>query len=163
MGVKITGLSGLVNNLRELGADIDGIVDGSLNNSAKMVERDILSNINSVSASYNGHTYKAYDVGTLYASVEKTKISNGYAVGPKNCDHCAEVEFGTGSAGDPSVPHTSRPKWTYFNDKVGAFRTAYPAPPRPYMRPAFEKDRDPVLKNLKDDIWNAYRQARKGR
>lgn len=46
------------------------------------------------------------------------------------------IEYGTGSKGDPAVPHTEKESWTYYNDRKGGFRTAHPTEARPFMRPA---------------------------
>ena len=46
------------------------------------------------------------------------------------------IEYGTGVKGDPEIPHTSKEKWVYFNERKQEFRTGYPLHPRPFMRPA---------------------------
>lgn len=45
------------------------------------------------------------------------------------------IEYGTGPAGDPEVPHTNKTSWVYRTED-GKFYTAYPQKARPFMRPA---------------------------
>lgn len=156
--VEIKGLQGIVDKLNRLGKDINSIVDDSLRESAYDVKREVEKNIRTVTASYNGHTYKAVDTGRLFRSIHVEKLGYcRYAVGT-NVEYAPMVEYGTGAAGDPAVPHTARPKWVYYNPALGEYRTAYPQPPRPYMHPAFETKRAVVTMNLTLAIINAGRK-----
>lgn len=156
--VEIKGLKGVVDKLNRLGKDIDTIADNSLYKSAYDIKREVEKNIRTVTASYNGHTYKAVDTGMLLRSIHVEKLGKcRYAVGT-NVKYAPMVEYGTGAAGDPTVPHTARPKWVYYNPAIGAYRTAYPQPPRPYMHPAFETKRAVVTMNLSRAIINAGKE-----
>ena len=53
------------------------------------------------------------------------------------------VEYGTGSEGDPSVPHTSRKSWAYY-DEDGKMRIGKPQRPNPYMRTALAQSIEPA-------------------
>lgn len=53
-----------------------------------------------------------------------------------DCEYGAYVEYGTGTAGDPSVAHVHASTWVYYDEERG-FITAHAQPPRPYMYPAF--------------------------
>lgn len=53
-----------------------------------------------------------------------------------DCEYGIYVEYGTGTAGDPSVAHVHESTWVYY-DKERGFITAHAQPPRPYMYPAF--------------------------
>ncbi|MBP3856526.1 MAG: HK97 gp10 family phage protein [Ruminiclostridium sp.] len=159
MGVKIPGLQAMVKKLNDLGVNVEKTADESLRKSADMMKREVEKNVRSVSASYNGRTYKAVDTGDLLRSIHTEKLGvNRYAVGTIS-KHAAPVEFGTGSAGDPAVSHTARPKWTYYNSEKGGYRTAYPQPPRPYMRPAFNSLRDVVIQNMSNAITKAWKEG----
>ena len=153
--VEIKGLQSVINRLNSLGKSIDTVADNSLHKSAYDIKREVEKNIQTVTAAYNGHTYKATDTGRLFRSIHVEKLGMcRYAIGT-NVEYAPMVEYGTGSAGDPSVPHTAKVKWVYFNPTVGEFRTAYPQPPRPYMRPAFETKRSVVTMNMSRDLLRA--------
>ncbi len=42
-----------------------------------------------------------------------------------NVEYAAYVEFGTGKLGDPSVPHTSKESWVYYNEFAKKFITTH--------------------------------------
>lgn len=157
--VTISGLSAVANGLRALGADLPAIVDKSLENSAIQLYRVCRDEARTVTAEYNGRIYKAYDTGRLANGITYRKDGLCKWIVAATEEYSIYVEFGTGSAGDPAVAHTTRPKWVYFSDKAGDYRTAYPQPARPFMRPAFAKMRDVVLENTKHDIIAAYDKA----
>ena len=146
--VEIKGLNKCVYWLRVLGQNVDGIIDNSLKESANIIKQEVEENVRKVTASYNGHTYKAVDTGDLLRSITVNKLGLcRYAV-VATAEHSIYVEFGTSIAGDPAVAHTTRPKWVYYNENVGEYRTAYPQPPRPYMRPAFVARKNTVILNM---------------
>lgn len=146
--VEIKGLQKIVGQLQRLGHNVNTIADNSLQQSAYAVKREVENNIQTVTATHNGHLYKAVDTGQLLRSIHIEKLGLcRYAVGTA-VEHAPYVEFGTGSAGDPAVAHTMRPKWVYFDTRIGEYRTAYPQPPRPFMRPAFISMKSVVTMNL---------------
>lgn len=154
--VKITGLQSMIKKLTELGANVENIVDNSVHKSAYAVQAQVKKNIEAASASYNGRTYKAFDTGNLYRHIAVERLGKcRFAVGT-NVEYAPYVEFGTGSAGDPEVAHTARPKWTYYSKTAGGYRTAYPQPARPYMRPAFASMKDVVTLNASNAITEAW-------
>lgn len=53
-----------------------------------------------------------------------------------NREYGIYVEYGTGTAGDPSVAHVNKSTWVYYDEERG-FITAHAQPPRPFMYPAF--------------------------
>lgn len=146
--VELKGLQSVLSKLNRMGRDINTVADNSLHKSAYDIKREVEENIKTVTAAYNGHTYKAVDTGQLLCSIHITKLGIcRYAVGTA-VEHAAPVEYGTGSAGDPAVSHTAKVKWVYYSPIAGGYRTAYPQPPRPYMRPAFAAKRAEVTANL---------------
>ena len=148
--VSITGLQKMILKLNDMGRDIDKIVDESLHKSAYDVKREVEKNIETVGA---------VDTGRLRNSITVEKLGMcRYAIGT-NVKYAAPVEFGTGSAGDPAVSHTSRPKWVYYNPIKGGYRTAYPQPPRPYIRPAFETKKSVITLNLTNAITKSWAEG----
>ena len=143
--IEIKGLQGVINRLRALGKDLDTVVDKSLHKSAYAVKRDTENNIEAVGA---------VDTGRLRNSIVVEKVDKcRYAVGT-NVEYAPSVEFGTGSKGDPAVAHTAKIKWVYC-DPSGQFHTAYPQPARPFLRPAFEANKQRVKDNIVRDILKA--------
>lgn len=94
------------------------------------------------------------DTGSLRESIhdevicEKEKIVG--VVGPK-ADHCLYVEYGTGSLGDDSVPHTQKETWKY-KDSKGNWHTTKGMKAQPYIRPTFEKVKPIFYKKMKDIV-----------
>ncbi len=52
-----------------------------------------------------------------------------------NKEYAIFVEYGTGTAGDPEVPHTSKESWRW-QDEQGNWHTSHGQPPQPFLRPA---------------------------
>ena len=52
-----------------------------------------------------------------------------------NKEYAIFVEYGTGPAGDPEVPHTSKESWRW-QDEQGNWHTSHGQPPQPFLRPA---------------------------
>lgn len=160
--VDIKGLNAVTSKLKALGADLPQIVDKSLETSAESLKRAVQEKTRTVTASYNGHVYKAYDTGQLARGIITRKTAQCQWQVAATAEHSIFVEFGTGSAGDPAVAHTARPKWVYFSELDGEYRTAYPQPARPYMRPAFAENKDRIVYQLRNDIVQAAISAYKG-
>ena len=153
--VEIEGLQRLIQKMEKLGRGTDEIIDASLEKSAYAIKREIEKNIQNVSVPYNGNVYTATDTGRFLRSIHVEKLGRcSYAIGT-NVEYAPMIEFGTGSAGDPTVAHTSRPRWVYYNPILGEYRTAYPQPARPTFRPAFEAKKNIVKLNLTRDIIRA--------
>ena len=123
-------------------------------------EKKVKEKIKTVTTSYNGRVYKAYDTGQLHNGIVVRKLNSCQWQVAATTEHSIFVEFGTGSAGDPAVPHTARPKWVYFSNIDGEYRTAYPQPARPYMRPAFAESKGHIVESLRTDIIDAFDKER---
>jgi len=153
--VEIKGLQRTVNMLRTLGVNVQNVVDSSLQQSAEKIAEQAVKNIQNMNVTYNGHNYDAKDTGALMREIHTEHLGLcRYAAGT-DVPYAPYVEFGTGSAGDPAVAHTTRPKWVYFDPRIGGFRTAYPQPPRPFLRPAFVQLKDVVSQNIRAALIRA--------
>lgn len=93
------------------------------------------------------------DTGYLRNSIAVTEEEDGVDVGT-DVEYGIYVEFGTGALGDPSVTHTNKEKWVYFDTVSGGFKTGYPQPPRPFLYPALRLTKDDIKKAVKDEIRN---------
>lgn len=160
--VDIKGLNAVTSKLKALGTDLTQIVDNSLKTSAQFLEAEVKRKTQTVTAVYNGHTYKAYDTGELARGIITRKTADCQWQVAATAEHSIFVEFGTGSAGDPAVAHTARPKWVYFSELDGEYRTAYPQPPRSFMRSAFAENKDHIIHQLRNDIVKAAIDAYRG-
>lgn len=158
--VTISGLNAVIKGLNALGADLPSIVDKSLGDSAEYLKGKVQEKTHTVTASYNGHIYKAYDTGDLSRGIIVRKTGQCQWQVAATSAHSIFVEFGTSIAGDPAVPHTARPKWAYYSALDNQYKTAYPQPPRPYMRPSFAENKDHVVNRLKTDIIEAFNKER---
>lgn len=150
--VEIKGLQKIVGQLQRLGHNVNTIADNSLQQSAYAVKREVENNIQIVTATHNGHLYKAVDTGQLLRSINIKKLGLcRYAVGTA-IEHAPYVEFGTGSAGDPAVAHNTSNICARKNRKNADAPPKLvhfaPQPPRPYMRPAFVSMKSVVTMNL---------------
>ena len=145
--VTIDGINEILNNMKRLGENLTEIVDESLKESAEKIAGDVKQNITSVGA---------VDTGLMRESVNVKHAGDCVWIVNSPREYSIFVEFGTGTAGDPAVPHTTRPKWVYFNNSLGEYRTAYPQAARPFMRPAFASNEKYVSVKLKKDILTAF-------
>lgn len=146
MAIEIRGLDSLMHKLDMLGRDSASIVDESLSKSAYSIKREAEKNIQAVGAT---------DTGELLRSIHTEKLGQcRYAVGTA-VKYAPMIEFGTGFKGDPQAAHTARLSWVYFDKNTGGFRTGYPQPARPFLRPAFEAMKDVVAMNIRRDLIKA--------
>lgn len=78
-----------------------------------------------------------------------------------NVEYAVYVEYGTGKLGDPSVPHTSKDHWTYYNEHLQKFITTHGQKPAHMFTNGFAKAHrtafEIVQKNIKEIIRNAGR------
>ncbi len=101
------------------------------------------------------------DTGQLRNSIAVENLpDNGSMVGVKiapHAEYAVFVEFGTGQQGDPSVPHTTKEKWTY-KGADGKFYTTSGQPPQPYLYPALAANTDNVLNLVKTTLQEEIRK-----
>lgn len=96
------------------------------------------------------------NTGELRNSIKVTKTAPCRVAVGTNMEYAAYVEFGTGTLGDKTVPHTSKEKWSW-QDEQGNWHTSHGTPAQPFLRPAAnEKEiRDTVAAELKKAVDNA--------
>ena len=135
INIRLDGLDGVLKAVsgfegRQLQNYREGLEDG-----AQIVETEAKANCE-------------VDTGQLRNSITHRLEGLSAVIGTNN-DHAVYNEFGTGAKGDPSVAHTSKKQWTYYNPRTGRFVTTSGMAPRPFLVPA--------LKNNKDNIVNAIK------
>lgn len=147
MNIKIEGLEKLTRKLDYLGGNSNAVIDKGLALGAEKIKAD-------------AKRICPEDTGHLKGSITREKIPNGYAVGT-NVEYAPYVEYGTGTKGDPSVPHTQHDKWTYQDEK-GDYHTAYAQPPRPYLSKAFNDNKQYILKTVHSRVVIALKSQMGG-
>ncbi len=73
--------------------------------------------------------------GELRNSIKVQKVAPLTVSVGTNKEYAPYVEYGTGTAGDPEVPHTSKESWRW-QDEQGNWHTSHGQPPQPFLRPA---------------------------
>ncbi|MCQ2464380.1 MAG: HK97 gp10 family phage protein [Oscillospiraceae bacterium] len=90
--------------------------------------------------------------GELRNSISVEKSGRlAYSVGT-NKKYAVYVEYGTGKLGDPTVPHTPKDKWVYFNDDLNQFITTEGQPAQHFMHQGLEDGKDAVIKEVEKEI-----------
>lgn len=147
MEYKLEGLDGLLNKLNTLGVNTDKIVNKALYQGAQKIQGDAKRQIKAKGA---------FDTGRLHGSISVEAIPNGYAIGT-NIEYAPYVEYGTGSLGDPAVPHTTRKCW-----KNGTWHPFRGMKARPYLRPALNTNKKYVSKLVRSRLLNVLQQKISG-
>lgn len=146
MKIEVKGLDRLIKGFETAGSaqKVNAVVDKALEKVALKIQAQAKEDCPA-------------DTGKLRGSISVEKIPKGYAVGT-NVEYGAYVEFGTGTLGDPSVPHTTRKYWRY-KDKNGNWRTTHGMAPRPFLLPAFNRYKDKIPAAIKVNLSNALKEA----
>lgn len=76
-----------------------------------------------------------------------------------NVEYALFVEFGTGRLGDPSVPHTSKESWVYYNERLKKFITTHGQKPAAMFRKGFKNSHDAVFKIVKKEVEEIIKNA----
>lgn len=133
---------------------VDGINDviAKLNN-ARNIENALLCGGEIVRAEAQANCLK--DTGRLANSiVVQSEGGNSVLIGP-TADYGIYVEYGTGSKGDPSKPHTSKKGWVYFNERTGGFVYTTGQAPQPFLVPALYSQKDAVIEAIRQGLLAA--------
>ena len=125
-------------------------IDGVMDELAKLSEGDNMQRaLTAAGEELRKHAVALcpVDTGNLRGSIETTVEGNSALVGP-TAPYGAYVEYGAGSAGNPTVAHTTKKHWTYY--KGGRFYTTSGQAPQPYMIPAAEQNVSSIIKAFRD-------------
>lgn len=147
MNITLEGCANLVKKLDYLGGNSMETVMKGLYFGAEKIKQDARA----IVPAKTGH---------LRQSITVEKIPNGYQVGT-NEHYAAFVEYGTGTKGDPAVPHTARKSWRY-KDANGVWHTSHGMKAHPYMRPSCEKNRTYVVKMVRSQLIKALNERMGG-
>jgi HK97 gp10 family phage protein len=76
-----------------------------------------------------------------------------------NVEYAIFVEYGTGKLGDPTVPHTSKESWVYYNDFTKTFFTTHGQKPAHMFTKGFATTHKAVTEIVKKEIEEIVRNA----
>ena len=76
-----------------------------------------------------------------------------------NVEYAVFVEYGTGKLGDPTVPHTTKDHWTYYNEAVQHFVTTHGQPPAHMFTKGFATTHKAVTEIVRKEIEEIVRNA----
>lgn len=136
MKIQIDGMAELNEKLREL-ADSERMKN-ALTRSGELV-RD------------RARTKCPVRTGYLHDHIEYTVEGDSALVGT-SVEYAPYVEFGTGSRGDPSVPHTDKKQWTYYSKELKQFVTTSGQEKHPYLVPALKDSTKEIADIFKEEF-----------
>ncbi len=123
---EIQGLDSLIRRLQSVRNDSGRIIDrGLLKAGEKIRGRAVL--------------LCPVDTGELRNSIRVQKTAPLTAAVGTSLEYAPYVEYGTGTQGDPAVPHTSKDSWSW-QDEEGNWHTSHGQPAQPFLRPAVKED-----------------------
>ena len=96
------------------------------------------------------------DTGRLRESIEVQSLDGTSVIIGPTAEYGVYVEFGTGSKGDPSVAHTAKKGWVYYNEKTGDFVYTTGQAPQPYLIPALYSQKDAVVDAIRQGLLSAF-------
>lgn len=99
------------------------------------------------------------DTGELRNSIRVQRIAPGVVTVGTNKEYAIFVEYGTGTQGDPGVPHTAKLLWRW-QDEQGNWHTSHGQKAQSFLRAAVGKNEEKkiyaiVAEELRKDIDNA--------
>lgn len=140
-GITLEGLDEIIGKMEALGGE--ALVERGLQRTAGLVQAQakLLAPVGP----------PAQGGGDLRDSISVSDVIDRQTEVFTNCEHAIFNEFGTGTKGDPSVPHTTKESWVYKGTD-GKFHTSHGMAPRPFMRPAAEKGRE-LIGEVFDEVY----------
>ncbi len=140
-GISLKGLDAIIEKMERLGGE--ELVEKGLQRTANVVQAQAKLLAPVAPPQYGG--------GDLRDSINVSDVKDREVEVFTNSDHAIFNEFGTGTKGDPAVPHTSKEQWTYKGTD-GQFYTTHGMEPRPFMRPAADKGRQ-LIGEVFDEVY----------
>lgn len=136
--IKIEGLDKLIKQLKEIREDSDSVVEKGLLRGAERVCADAKLRC-------------PVSSGALRNSIHTEKVAPLTVSVGTNLEYAVPVEYGTGTKGDPAVPHTQKEFWRW-QDEDGNWHTSHGQAAQPFLRPAAAAQKENVIKDVNDEI-----------
>lgn len=141
--IRVEGLDKLMKKLRQVRSDSNSVVERGLLRAGNKVRNTAV-------------LLCPVDTGELRNSIRVEKIAPQTVAVGTNLEYAPYVEYGTGTQGDPSVPHTSKESWSY-QDENGAWHTSHGHPAQPFLRPAV--DEQEIGQTVADEVRRSISDA----
>ena len=136
MEIRIEGLDELQEKLKTLAGGANENLKQGLLHGGELVRAEAQANC-------------PVDTGDLRESITVEQADGTAVTVGTNKEYGIYVEYGTGALGDPSVSHTSKKSWVYFNEKTGQFVTTSGQAPQPFLVPALISQQSAVVEAIK--------------
>lgn len=137
--IRVEGLNELMKKLQQTRSDSNTVVErGLLRAGNKIRNKAVL--------------LCPVDTGELRNSIQVEKTAPLTVAVGTNKEYSPFVEFGTGTQGDPAVPHTTKEYWRY-QDENGEWHTSHGQPAQPFLRPAI--DEEEIVSTVADEVKGA--------
>lgn len=137
--IRVEGLNELMKKLQQTRSDSNTVVErGLLRAGNKIRNKAVL--------------LCPVDTGELRNSIQVEKTAPLTVAVGTNKEYAPYVEFGTGTQGDPAVPHTTKEYWRY-QDENGEWHTSHGQPAQPFLRPAI--DEEEIVSTVADEVKGA--------
>lgn len=137
--IRVEGLNELMKKLQQTRTDSNAVVErGLLRAGNKIRNKAVL--------------LCPVDTGELRNSIQVEKTAPLTVAVGTNKEYAPYVEFGTGTQGDPAVPHTTKEYWRY-QDENGQWHTSHGQPAQPFLRPAI--DEEEIVSTVADEVKGA--------
>ena len=137
--IQCEGIERLLGRFQQMGLNSEPFLDRAVEKGAYRLQAEIKPLV-------------PVDEGTLRNSISVEKTGHlQYSVGT-NLEYAPYVEYGTGKLGDPSVPHTEKPYWRYFSDKLGHWVTTSGQPAKHFMPNGFENGKDEAVETVRKEL-----------
>ena len=134
--IKLEGLDNVLGKLDKLAGGADSGLKKGLLRGGELVRAEAAANC-------------PVDTARLRESiVVQQKSGNSVTIGP-TAEYGIYVELGTGSKGDPSVSHTTKSGWVYYNQQTGGFVYTTGQAPQPFLVPALYSQAEAVVEAVK--------------
>ena len=136
----------LINKMKSVRADSGAVLDRALLKGGEKVRG-------------NAVLLCPVDTGELRNSIRVQLISPGVVTVGTNKEYAIFVEYGTGTQGDPGVPHTTKMAWRW-QDEQGNWHTSHGHKAQSFLRAAVGKNAEQevyrlVAEELRKAIDNA--------
>ncbi len=136
----------LINKMKSVRADSGAVLDRALLKGGEKVRG-------------NAVLLCPVDTGELRNSIRVQLISPGVVTVGTNKEYAIFVEYGTGTQGDPGVPHTTKMAWRW-QDEQGNWHTSHGHKAQSFLRAAVGKNVEKeVYRLVAEELRKAIDQA----
>lgn len=87
------------------------------------------------------------NTGELRNSIRVQRLETGVVIVGTNKEYAVYVEYGTGTKGDPGVPHTAKVFW-HWQDEQGNWHTSHGQKAQSFLRAAVSKKEESFIRRL---------------